>query len=450
MSMQLQMTFTSGAVKGETTPLDMSVAGKCEGLWCTPQAPYLMVTHIPFARRDDGAVVVDTLWAKDLRELAARLGFIRVAAPCMTADHPDFLWGTGKTAIQPSEPFQFITLPNLNQEPLGAVFRFYAQLKEAAKGCRIVHTSNVFGRYLVISWFHRWCVKQGLPTVYVVPEDFSDMLRWEWARVPSPWLRLKRLATVRLLEFAARETAASADLTLCFGGSALALLRPTAKNPVVIHHALQEPGDCLDDAGLAEKQARIRRSEPLQLVIAARHHGLKGIDHALHMVAMLKARDLLVILRVYGQGPETANYRNLAERLDITDRVFFPGPVEHGPALYQALRDADLALMLHRTNDFGRAVYDAMASGTPVLAYATETAKAVLRDRIDGILATRDHIAFAADMLEWLHHNRPLIAEMAGQAVCRSRAQTTAFWNDYRAMATRLAVAGREHVHPAA
>lgn len=293
-----------------------------EGWRCTPDAPYLMVTHIPFSWRDDG-VVVDTLWAKDLRELAARLGYVRVAAPCMTADHPDFLWGTGKSLILPGEPFQFVALPDLKQEPISAIFGFLSKLKEAAKGCRVVHTSNVFGRFLTISWFHRWCVKQGLPTVYVVPEDFSDMLRWEWARVPSLWLRLKRLATVRLLEFAARETAATADLTLCFGGSALGMLRPTAKNPVVIHHALQEIEDCINDAELAEKQARILRGEPLQLVIAAHHHGLKGIDRALHVVALLKARGVAVVLRVYGQGPETANYQRLSEQLELGDQVFF-------------------------------------------------------------------------------------------------------------------------------
>ena len=58
-------------------------------------------------------------------------------------------------------------------------------------------------------------------------------------------------------------------------------------------------------------------------------------------------------------------------RGDVVRYVAMPGSLRAGEELDAALRASDLFVMPHRTTDFGRAFFDAMAAGLPVLAFRT-------------------------------------------------------------------------------
>ena len=72
--------------------------------------------------------------------------------------------------------------------------------------------------------------------------------------------------------------------------------------------------------------------------------------------------------------------------------------------------------MPHRTTDFGRSFYDAMAGGTPVIAFRTGASIVTVREKIDGWICPLDDAEAQAATLEHLNRSRPLVADAAVNA----------------------------------
>ena len=89
-------------------------------------------------------------------------------------------------------------------------------------------------------------------------------------------------------------------------------------------------------------------------------------------------------------------------------------------------------MMPHRTNDFARAFYDAIAAGLPVIAYRTENSEGTIRDGVDGLLVTRDNVIALALAIVHLHEDRPLLIKMAHAARRRALIETQEIWHRLR------------------
>jgi glycosyltransferase involved in cell wall biosynthesis len=160
---------------------------------------------------------------------------------------------------------------------------------------------------------------------------------------------------------------------------------------------------------------------------------LKGLDLLLRAIALLARRGIRVDARFFGQGPESENLRQLASALGITGNVEFPGTLPAGPELYAALQTGDLFLMAHRTNDFGRAFFDAMAAALPVLAFRTSASEETVYDGIDGFLTPLDDIQGLAERISLLHHDRTTLKAAARAARRRALENTRSEWFRLRA-----------------
>lgn len=89
----------------------------------------------------------------------------------------------------------------------------------------------------------------------------------------------------------------------------------------------------------------------------------KGVDLAIRALAHLDGPELIVA----GGGPYTGEYRSLAERVGVGDRVRFIGPVPHSrvPRLF---RDVDLVLVPSaRVEPMPRALIEAAMAGRAVV-----------------------------------------------------------------------------------
>lgn len=402
--------------------------------------PYTQLTHIPWHALPDGRIMVDQMWAKDLRALRDRVGHVHIVAPCVHADDPHLRWGTDSSLIGPDEQIRFTALPDLQHwRGMWQCWQLWPQLRESA----VLHTSNQFGRHLLLIALLGKAARHGMATVYIQPEDFDDVMAWEWVRkAPPGWARLKRELTRRLTLAAARYAVSVADASFCFGGGALRKLRQHARNLSVIYHGLHRASDCIDDTQLAVK-CRRAANLPLRIIMACRFTALKGIDHALEAVAQAHQHGIPLRLTLYGDGPLRQALQAQQQALGLTEVVTFAGTLPHGQPLYQAIADHDVMLMPHRTNDFGRAATDALASGTPIVAYRTETAAALVRDGIDGWLAECDSPMALANQLIWLQQHRAMLSAAMREAAARGRRETLDTWNDYRLQQLQRAVSQR-------
>ncbi|WP_228980357.1 glycosyltransferase family 4 protein, partial [Streptomyces sp. DH12] len=104
----------------------------------------------------------------------------------------------------------------------------------------------------------------------------------------------------------------------------------------------------------------------------------KGLDLLLRAYAEA-APHVTTDLRIAGDGPDEPALRALADRLGIAHRVHWLGRVE-GAARFDLLAGARLVCMPSRYETFGMVAAEALATGTPVLAFDIPCLRALLAD----------------------------------------------------------------------
>lgn len=395
-----------------------------------PLLNYLLVTHIPFRRSAEGAAIVDTLWAEDLRGLAAAVGRVTVAAPELHRSSEG--WGTGETALAEAEGIRFAGLPSFSST--AAAFLGSAKLRGAlareVRAADLVHTSNFFPPYVGLAYAHRLATRLGRKTLFVVAEDFVDFVTWNLTQSGAKGLR--RWRAERLIagqDKLARECLRSAMVSFLHTPAAVARYRLDAPRAMAIRQPVHEVEDVILEAKLTQ---RLAWSGPLRLVAACRLEPLKGLDFLVRAVALLHALGEEIALDIYGKGSERGRLMELVARLGLESAVALHEPLPPGPALRQMLEAHDAAVMPHLTNDFGRAFWDAMAAGLPVVAFRSVAAEDTVRHREDGLLAPMADVSGLADALRMLTRDPQLLAAASRAARTRAVANTKTIWNRIR------------------
>ena len=152
---------------------------------------------------------------------------------------------------------------------------------------------------------------------------------------------------------------------------------------------------------------------------------LKGHEDFVRAAALISARVPQAHFIIAGQdhspkGEHDASLRRLIEELSLTDRVQRFGWLDNLAELYCAL---DIFISASHTESFGLAIVEAMASGTAVVATATDGAREVIDDGVNGILVpigNPEAIAAAvADLLEKAEERKRLGS--AAQSGARER-----------------------------
>lgn len=396
---------------------------------------YLLVTHIRFARDGSGQVITDGLWLRDLENLAASVGRIRVAAP--EEPNPEGLdtWGPGSRAVPEELPLEFIGLPRMrSSRDVMNARRIRAVLRREVDRADLVHTSNFFPPYSVLGYAHRRAVRKRKKTLFVIAEDFYDMLEWEWVRTAAnPIQRLRRQVAIEINLRRVRRAAQTASLTFFHTPAVTKRFRTVAKNGIAIRQPLHGRDDVISLDRLTSKCREIRSGTPLKLVAACRHKPLKGLDFLIRAVHFLKLSGVHVELRIYGEGEQTSRLKLLVDEFDLANQVAFCGTVPNGPPLYERIYDAHVFVMPHRTADFGRAFFDGIAVGAPVIAFKTPASEGTVRDGIDGLLAVLDDVESLASAILRFHDDRELLIRASHEARQRALLNTADTWFQLRA-----------------
>ncbi|MFG2177229.1 glycosyltransferase [Streptomyces abikoensis] len=120
----------------------------------------------------------------------------------------------------------------------------------------------------------------------------------------------------------------------------------------------------------------------------------KGLDLLLRAYA-LAAPHTTADLHIAGDGPHAADARALAAELGIADRVRWLGRVD-GPARFDLLASARLACVPSRQETFGMVAAEALATGTPVLAFDIPRLRDLVTDDVGVRVPPGDLDAYAA------------------------------------------------------
>jgi glycosyltransferase involved in cell wall biosynthesis len=402
------------------------------------EIPYLLVTPIPFAQSEGGSVTIDCLWAEDLKGLAAAFGPVVVAAPKVSS-LKDLTWGPGAESVSATDGLTFFPLPVYRGRlDLTYPIRLRAALRRVILNADIVHTSNLFFPYTPFYYAHDLAVRLGKKTLFVVAEDFFDMLNWQWVRTaPNLFQRYRRRRMLHRLDRMVRKRVSSASVTFLHTPAAVARYRDFAANAIAIRQPVHERDDVIPPHELESKCARIRSESILNLMAACRLEPLKGIDFIVRAIALLRDREIAVRAKFYGSGKDLERLKQLAQQLGVAESTVFPGTISHGEELQQALRNADIFLMPHLTNDFGRAFFDAIAAGTPVIAFRSVASQDTVRHGVDGLITPNADFESLADGIAHYHADREHLVRCSVSARDRALVNTKSHWHQIRAQIIR-------------
>jgi glycosyltransferase involved in cell wall biosynthesis len=396
------------------------------------QMRYLLITSIPFARQN-GSLVIDGLWAEDLKALAAAAGSVTVAAPELKAEELQS-WGPALTTLTAQDRISFVSLPKYtSQFNLSNLIRSRRILHDAVLDADVVHSSNLFRPYTFLYYGHDVAIRLKRKTVFVVAEDFYDMQVWGWLRNESnPLKRWRARRIILQQDRQVRTRVQSSSLTFLHTPAAVARYREYAANAVAIRQPMHEESDVISVERFEAKCTSIRKKDPLILSAACRLEPLKGVDFMVRAIAILKQRGIFVRARFYGRGPQLTSLKRIARRLEVEDQVKFPGSLAPMGVLREALAEGHVFLMPHLTSDFGRAFFDAMAAGSPVVAFRSLASEDTVRHGVDGLITPNADDEGLADAIARFHLDREMLVRTAIAARTRALDNTKSFWNGYR------------------
>ena len=138
----------------------------------------------------------------------------------------------------------------------------------------------------------------------------------------------------------------------------------------------------------------------------------KGQELAIRALADLPDGDLLLV----GKGPDKARLRELADSLDLANRVHFLGTVDHRQ-LAVILSAADAMVLPSTSEGLANAWVEALACGTPIVIADAGGAREVVTGPEAGRIVPRDPPAIAAALRELLADPSPRekVAEYAAR-----------------------------------
>ncbi|SYZ74197.1 putative Glycosyl transferase family 1 [Candidatus Zixiibacteriota bacterium] len=139
-----------------------------------------------------------------------------------------------------------------------------------------------------------------------------------------------------------------------------------------------------------------------------------GPDILLKALAIVKKSGLSVQLDMYGTGREEAKLKTMAADLNIAESVMFRGWLE--PKMVAgAYRDYDIMVMPSRSESFGVAAVEALASGLPVIGSRIGGIPEIIIDGQTGILVEPENSEALAEAIMTLARDSKLRYRM-GQA----------------------------------
>lgn len=235
-------------------------------------------------------------------------------------------------------------------------------IKEALSfGQAILTQGNKFHKYSIL-WLGQW------PYFHIFAVWVRNLKRtspiiidW-WETWNKHWYEYLGIAGIfgRVIE---RLASRVGDYKICItnkGRDEIEKIGANAKSLRIIHNGID----------FKEIASVLPSSEKCDLIYLGRLKNHKNVDHLVKIVAILKKSGKDVLAHVLGDGPEKERLVNLAEELNVREKITFFGYIASNTEAYQHLKAATL-FVNPSTKEGGGSItlFEANACGLPVIAY---------------------------------------------------------------------------------
>jgi len=162
------------------------------------------------------------------------------------------------------------------------------------------------------------------------------------------------------------------------------------------------------------KEKTIIHKRKINLLFVGSISKYKGVDYLIETALLLKKKDINFQLKIIGKdcsiGAQKRSYTNwLNQKYNTTqhtDIIKFTGYKSH-QEIIKAYQEADILLLTSRMDNFPTVILEAMACGTPTIAFNVGGVKEIIKNNHNGILIPPYDTELLAQKIQDLY-NQPI------------------------------------------
>lgn len=211
-----------------------------------------------------------------------------------------------------------------------------------------------------------------------------------------------------------------AELGMLHGKTVFDKLGQYSRNPVQIEDIHVPESDRIPRDTMAQKLARADDA-PLRIVYAGRLSPMKGPHDWVEVLEKLRAAGARVSAHWYGDGElADAVAADVAKR-GLGDVCHLEGFVADREAVLQHLRDGDILMFCHLTDESPRILIETLHSGTPLVGYRDPFAGELAGEQGGGILVDRGDTDALAREVARLAEDRAALRDLQEKAAASAQ-----------------------------
>lgn len=395
---------------------------------------YLLVNYVPLGKGSSpNRLLIGDMWLEDLRAQAKAwqpYGRLGLASPLVNKLTLENSGSFNLVEIDPNrEGFDFFPLPSYNS--LSTLVKTLAELKyKLHKACQwsSIVQADYNGHPTSLGQIV-WSIakKQGKNLIWVFDgaDPFPRMEQFA-AQETNPIKRIIKKNRVVNFDKFCRQAIGEADLVFTHNAAVVERFKEVWGE----HCYSFDRSFVTEEILISEDQAILRQkrlldtSQPLKLVVAGRQTHIKATDHVIKAMARALQCGANLELDIIGDGDALENYKQLAQELNIAERVHFVGSLPYGQSLFDVLEKAQILLITNLTAEISRNVLLGMARGLGLILYRNPGTDALIENHNAGLLVPSGDIDALSNVLFEADKNRKHLTELIPNGLNLARSNT--------------------------
>lgn len=403
-----------------------------------PEGRLLMV--IPaIAGAADGKLLIDEHFANNLRSYLRAFEHVTIACPSLLLPQANLVeLGT----LQGGERAVVHLLPEPYREDRYFRHRRWVLdlfAREIARADYITVSPHSAFDWSTVAGL--MALKLGREYVMEADWDLQSVWRENIRAMPNGLRKVRQLLWLTAHTKPYHKLLRGSKLAMLQGATVFDAYHQVAPNPHQVLNVQITDADRIDLRALEAKQRRVLTGEPLRIVYAGRMISMKGPEDWLKVLAHLKAKRIPFKATWLGDGELRPTIECQVKSLNLEEDIQLAGSVSRGE-VQSAVKESDLFLFCHKTQESPRCLLEALALGTPLVGYDSLYVRDLIASNGGGELVQVGQHSALLQIVEALSRDREKLAEMMAGAY-----QSATFFDRDRAIEERIALI-KTHLSP--
>jgi colanic acid/amylovoran biosynthesis glycosyltransferase len=241
--------------------------------------------------------------------------------------------------------------------------------------------------------------------------DHIAQMRLAVSQMPPGIAKWRKTRWANALQKSLFDALRRSNVALLQGKAVFDTYKGIASNPHKVLNVQVTAEDRISMSALEAKVERSRSDAPINVVYAGRATEFKGPLEWLAAVHQAVLRGARLQAKWLGEGPLMPRMKTFVEQNGLGKVVSLPGVVGREQVL-EALRNADIFLFCHQTDESPRCLVEALASGCPIVGFDSAFPRGLVEECGGAEFVTLNDIGSLASTLTTLYADRDRVARL--------------------------------------